>query len=370
VACVAAVALGASAAAASESTGDLPVWSPDGKKIALVGPSRFGSGRSVNVRVELMSPSGAGRRVVVAMDRGEGAMELRWADDRHLLASASPTGVLRRIDIITRKVVKLGPSPGGLGSGVGPLSLAGNDTFVVSANGRRVAYTADSPYGNKNLTPEGRIPDLFAVGVVSSLGRQGRRLQQPVHASDAYPSLSPNGRKVVFARSLFAHGKTTQPPSLMIQSVNGGKARPLNIQGDRPVWSPNGRWIAFQQLAKAASPGSQVPWRLEIVSLSGGRPKALFSANVDEPLSLSWSPDSRRLAFLTQSGRMGTVTLSGRVAFFALHGLTFATVPEAPPEWSPDGKTLVVAATPKGRRNETVIYAINPDGQRLHRIDY
>jgi len=348
-------------AASSPPSGDLPVWSRDGKEIAFVAPTRW------SYRVELMSGAGAGRRVVVNPPRTEGAAELRWAGSRHLIVSDSPGGDLRSIDVATGKMVELGSSPYGLGVGV--LSLGDDDAFAASANGRRIAYTRDSPYENANMTSQGFRVDDFAIGVVSSLGGAGHMLPEPTDASDAFPSFSPNGGQVVFTRSYLTNG-IASAPSLMLQSVKGGQARPLNVQGDRPVWSPNGRWIAYQQTTYVAE--GLVPSKLEIVSPSGGSSHTIWSPNVHVGLGFSWSPDSTRIAFITESGQMGVATVTGKVTTFSLRGLapdpgpSVNGFPGTPPEWSPDGKTLVFAVIVNRRHDETRIYAIGANGRGLH----
>ncbi|HEY2543226.1 MAG TPA: hypothetical protein VGH92_09265 [Gaiellaceae bacterium] len=360
---------GGSASGASTHTGDLPAWSPDGKHIAFVAPSRSDGGRSGQAlsrdfRVMVTSPSGARDRAISAVDPSEDAAELRWIDTRHVIASYSSAGEFRSIDIATGRTIDLG------GSTLSPLSLAANMTFAVSRDGRRVACTSDSPYRKQNLTSEGRFGDVFAIRVMLSSGGPSRLLSQPIHASDAWPSLSPDGNEVVFARSVVVHGNPiVLPPTLMIQSVSGGDARPLHILGDSPAWSPNGRWIAYQHLVKGATPGSFVPWTLQIVHPSGGKSRTLLNANIDDELALAWSPDSTRIAFITGSGSLGTATLAGKTTIFKLPGLSFdGGVPGTPPSWSPDGKKLVFAATPDARPLETDVYVIDADGRGLRRL--
>lgn len=359
------VAAGASSAGAQPPrTGDLPVWSPDGKEIAYVAPSLLPLPHSQTVPnsdfdVMVMSASGHSRRVVASVGRWGNAVELRWAGDERLVAS---TGALLHIDLPTGRVVGLGDLY---------LSLAAGETFAISSDGRWVAFTADSPYRTPNLTSEGRFGDVFAVGVVSTAGGPARLLPQPVHASDAYPSFSPDGTQIVLARTMLRHGNPIgwAPPALMLQPVAGGDARPLGIRGDHPVWSPNGRWIAYQHLIAGASIGQLVPWTLDAISPAGEKPRTLLPAGIDETLALSWSPDSTRVAFITQSGVIGTATLAGKVTIFKLpHDLSLTTgVPGTSPQWSPDGKTLLFAATP-GARLETYIYAIGANGRGLHRV--
>jgi len=133
------------------------------------------------------------------------------------------------------------------------------------------------------------------------------------------------------------------------------------------VWSPNGRWIAYQQLAYSAE--GLVPSKLEIVSPSGSDSYTIWNPNVHEALSFSWSLDSTRIAFVTETGEIGTGTLNGKVTMFKLPGRLFVEgYPDNPPEWSPDGKTLVFAVGPSSRRNETSMYAIGADGRGLRRI--
>ena len=362
---VAAVASGASSATVGSATGDLPVSSPSGKEIAFVVPSQSG------FRVEVMAPSGAGRRVVASFARTGFAAELRWAGPHRLIVSIDPNGEIRSINVATGGWRDLS-CPGGLGSGCGPLSLGADDNFAVSADGRQVAYTADSPYQKQNANAQGFLSDPLAIGVVAATGGNGRLLPQPINASDAYPSFSPNGRQLVFMRSLLSGG-TSSAPSLMIQSVTGGPARSLNIQGQRPAWSPDGRWIAYQALPYG--PQGLVPSQLEITAPSGGSRHSLWTPPRHVGLSFSWSPDSTRIAFITESGEMGTVSLTNKATIFKLrpHLIvsrnSVAGVPDDPPHWSLDGETLLFAAAPSSDRKDIHAYAIGVDGRGLHRLD-
>lgn len=216
----------AACAGAAVPVGSLRASSPNGKEIAFVVPSQF------SFRVDVMSASGASRRVVATSGRGEAAAELRWAGNRRLIVSTSPDGQLESIDLVTGTTIRLGGSPGGTGSGVGPLSLGANDTFVVSADGALVAYVADSPYITENTPPHGFRPQMFAIGVVHASGGAWHLLPQPIDASDAAPSFSSHATEVVFERSVFTNGVGSKP-SLFEQSVSGGQARRLKSGAKR-----------------------------------------------------------------------------------------------------------------------------------------
>jgi Tol biopolymer transport system component len=347
------------------STGELPVWSPDGKQIAFVVPSRFG------FQVEVMSPSGAGRRVVASFTRTGLAAELRWMGPRRLVVSIDPNGELRSINVSTGEWLDLGGLPGGTGCGCGSLSLGADDNFAVAPDGRRVAFTADSPYQNQNVNAQGFLSDPLAIGVLTAAGRSSRLLAQPIDASDAYPSFSPDGTQLVFTRILLTGGSASAP-SLMTQFVNGSPAQSMHIQGQRPVWSPNGRWIAYQALPYGLQ--GLMPSQLEIASPSGSGRHSLWSPPQHVGLVLSWSPDSTRIAFITESGQMGVTTIAGRVTIFKLPASLFISessvggVPDNPPQWSPNGKSLVFTAAPASDHRDTHVYAIGADGRGLRAL--
>jgi Tol biopolymer transport system component len=215
--------VGVSAAPFPLPSGDLPAWSPSGRQIAYV--VRSGPQSRQYDRVMLTSPSLT--RVLAQFGRSVFVNEVRFAGNSRLVVALAAQGALCSIDIRTRKVIPLGPAVGGLGDGTceqraGPLSLGADDTFTVSADGRRVAYVADSPYENDNTAQT--FGGDFAIGVASSLSGPWSTLSEPINASDEQPSFSPDGMQLVFARSLLA-ARTASAPSLMLQSVEGGQAR-------------------------------------------------------------------------------------------------------------------------------------------------
>ena len=85
-----------------------------------------------------------------------------------------------------------------------------------------------------------------SVWVVPTDGREPAR---PLTSGtrDTSPRWAPDGRRVVFVRSVERDGRP-QPPQLHLLSLDGGEARPLTdlARGaSAPVWSPDGRRIAF-----------------------------------------------------------------------------------------------------------------------------
>ncbi|MBL8113719.1 MAG: PD40 domain-containing protein, partial [Acidobacteria bacterium] len=109
------------------------------------------------------------------------------------------------------------------------------------------------------------------------------------------PALSPSGEFVAYHSKIA--GGIWIVPSL------GGVPRQLTPFGARPVWSPDGKLIAFQSAAildlAANSPGALPPSTLWIVDAAGGEPRA-----VTKPVAPPgghgapcFSPDGRRLAF-------------------------------------------------------------------------
>ena len=110
------------------------------------------------------------------------------------------------------------------------------------------------------------------------------------------PAVSPDGRTVVVGVTRPDLEADEYVGHLWRVPVDGSApARPLT-RGHRdvsPVWSPDGRWIAF---CRAESKGRP---QLHVVEASGGEPVCL----TDAPLGVSdprWSPDGTRVAYLAR----------------------------------------------------------------------
>jgi dipeptidyl aminopeptidase/acylaminoacyl peptidase len=106
------------------------------------------------------------------------------------------------------------------------------------------------------------------------------------------PTLSPDGRRIVYQRSFFDAMKDVRRSNLWLVDVDGGEQRPLTTgsSADRgAVWSPDGRRIAY-----VASDGSSA--QIFVRWLDGGQ-VARITRLQGAPGNLAWSPDGRRLAF-------------------------------------------------------------------------
>lgn len=107
-------------------------------------------------------------------------------------------------------------------------------------------------------------------------------------------SLSPDGKQIVYTITTanLAENKTTT--DLWICSIEGKDERQLTndpAHDRNPVWSPDGRWIAFES---TRSGDSQI-W---LISPEGGEPRQLTKIST-EAATVAWLPNSKSIAFVS-----------------------------------------------------------------------
>ena len=108
-------------------------------------------------------------------------------------------------------------------------------------------------------------------------------------------ALSPDGAQVAFEVKRFDLAENRNFVQLMLADVATGAVRPLTRgrHGDtRPAWSPDGRRLAFLS-------DREKPAGLWVMSMSGGEPLRLTDRD-GSVHDFAWSPDGRRLAFTRQ----------------------------------------------------------------------
>jgi Tol biopolymer transport system component len=204
------------------------------------------------------------------------------------------------------------------------LGKTGPVPFSVDAAGDRVATgpLADCAGCFGPVTIRG-VPSGAVVGVVG-----GTKLD----SSD--PSLSPDGKQVVFARG--PAGYSGRTPGLWIAAVDGSHLRRLELRGDNPLWSPAGNRIAYLAPAGAVRTG------LRLVAPQGGASTTLVRNATGTVFG--WSPNGRLIAYPDSKGRLAVVDVATKKVrrLLKLH----LPYDSSSVVWSPDSRQLLVVWRP------------------------
>jgi Tol biopolymer transport system component len=125
---------------------------------------------------------------------------------------------------------------------------------------------------------------------------------------------------------------------------------------ETPVWSADGRWIAFTDVSPHLAISGSFSEGLYVIRAGGGGLRRLTSTMIDvrEP---AWSPNGKRIVFVTH-GQLYAIGANGT-------GLIRLTTQGGDqPAWSTRGAIAFVRRV--GGRNE--IYSMHPDGSHLRRL--
>lgn len=154
--------------------------------------------------------------------------------------------------------------------------------LAVTPDGRRIVFVAAHPIGYHE--PE------FDIWSISTRGTGLRRLtNNGVFDNDV--DVSPDGRRIAYAE------KVNGRAQVFLMDIDGSNQHRLTFDGRRdraPHWSPDGRRIVyFSAPGKGGrAQGDEDVWS---IAAAGGRPRHLASNAGEEPV---YSPDGRQIAFL------------------------------------------------------------------------
>jgi Tol biopolymer transport system component len=239
--------------ASSPNILSVPVFSPDGRRVAFEGEYSCTDGECYERDIWLVNVSGSGLRRFVKR-----AIAPSWSEDSRKLAYLGGFCLECRTAALT------------LARASGPLrprelvpneqAQDGISKLLVSPRGDRVAYARD-----------GRIGHEIRIARLDGRTRTFKGDE---------PSWSPDGTKIAFVSS--------QAPTSVYVGRPGGRRRWLAV-GSKPVWSPNGRRVAFVHGSRCG--------QLSIIRPSGRGRRQLTHDPCGASFDIWWTADSKRLIY-------------------------------------------------------------------------
>jgi TolB protein len=251
-----------------------------------------------------------------------------------------------------------------------PYTGGPGELYVANADGsqkRLLARLPRSVGGDVAWSPDGQTIAVGSFGTVVFVNADGsgQRNITKEWTLEGRPVWSPDGRRIAFMRTWGNDG------DIYVMDADGSGIRRLTRTPGPgwtwfPIWSPNGRRIAFGKIAVTFRPARK-PHYLQTAEVwvmnadgSGQRRLALGWAG-------GWSPDGQKIA-LTRENRTSEIYVMNADGS-GQRRLTHTMVAEWSPAWSPDGQQILFRRTRHGTRGKVNdIYVMNADGSGQRRL--
>jgi Tol biopolymer transport system component/DNA-binding winged helix-turn-helix (wHTH) protein len=329
----------------TDSESDLaPSWSPDDRSIAFL------RGQGKDAAIMLIPAIGGSPRAVTHMDVAPFATKISWTPDSHWLIvpareSAEEMYGIWRVSVETGERRRVMPPPekmphASTGWGFGDLLSS------LSPDGRTLVFMRSLKTFHY---------DLYTVRLRADLRPEGPALKLPPQIETwGYKDIAWSGDREIVLRL------ASQDPGLFRMRVSPG-ATPQRLS-----WSGRDSWAPAVSLSKHRliyldDRGGADLWRRDLLT---GEAQMIIGGNYSQGFP-QYSADDQRIAF--QSDRSGTLGLwtceSGGQSCQQL--TSFGGSEGGTPRWSPDGRWLAFDSRHEGASH---IYVIGADGGQPRRL--
>ena len=253
------------------------------------------------------------------------------------------------------------------GAGYGLYSLFANRTVTIPFQSFDVTQVTNSGKAVlAAISPDGK----YIVSVVNDNGKQGLWLRnvpsgsntqvlEPDPFSFRSPAFSPDGSFIFYRQATDA---TQNEFRVYRMPVLGGTPQASANDVDAgPTFSLDGKRIAY---IRANDPEAG-KYRLLSSNLDGSDEKILQIAPLPNPDNLSWSPDGKRIAFISysQSNAQGQISTFDTASSKESPLTSFPDKVFLDLAWSPDGRGLLVIYRSTGSTNQQIGFVSYPSGR-------
>jgi Tol biopolymer transport system component len=178
---------------------------------------------------------------------------------------------------------------------------------------------------------------------------------------------SDDGLRIVFSSN--AEPSIDSPRNLYIMKPDGSGIRPMdNLEGDSGdhACSPHDNRIAFTSTSLRTGAG------IHVVSIDGSS-QAVLTASREVSFSPTWSPDGRKLAFVSIRNGLYEIYMMNDDGTHRTP-ITHNAATNTAPAWSPDGQRIAFVSRlrdlidPLGFNDD--VFVVDVDGSHLRRLTY
>ena len=166
------------------------------------------------------------------------------------------------------------------------------------------------------------------------------------------PSFSPDGQRMVYFVTPVdtdCGGQSCPAGGTYVKTLDeAGPGRRISAYGEAPDWSPAGDRIVFAKYGANANSDGEPQLNVYVVKPDGSGERQLTNSLTRSASDPTWSPDGSSIAFIGQDNYVsGTVGLSSAVYVMNADGSDLHAVPGTSgidaawsPTWSPDRKRI------------------------------